>query len=64
MVPFQNYKTFCPYLVGSYDRVGEELGRYLTAGCRTIILDVPPTESEMEHVRLSIEAAERTVLSR
>jgi alkanesulfonate monooxygenase len=63
MVPFQNYKTFCPYLVGSYDRVGEELGRYLVGGCRTIILDVPPSESEMRHVRLSIEAAERTLLS-
>jgi alkanesulfonate monooxygenase len=64
MIPFQNYKTFCPYLVGSYDRVGEELARYLTAGCRTIILDVPPTESEMRHVELSIEAAERVLLTR
>jgi alkanesulfonate monooxygenase len=64
MVPFQNYKTFCPYLVGSYDRVGEELGRYLTAGCGTIILDVPPTQSEMRHVRLSVEAAEKVLLSR
>jgi alkanesulfonate monooxygenase len=63
MLPFQNYKTFCPYLVGSYDRVGEELGRYLVAGCRTIILDVPPSENEMRHIRLSIEAAERTLLS-
>lgn len=62
MVPFQNYKTFCPYLVGSYERVGEELGRYLTAGCRTIILDVPPDQSEMGHVRLSIEAAARAPL--
>lgn len=64
MVPFQNYKTFCPYLVGSYDRVGKELGRYLTAGCRSIILDVPPTQGEMGHIRLSIEAAERALLTR
>lgn len=64
MIPFHNYKTFCPYLVGSYDRVGEELGRYLAAGCRTIILDVPPDESELEHVRLSIAAAERVLLTR
>jgi alkanesulfonate monooxygenase len=64
MVPFQNYKTFCPYLVGSYDRMGEELGRYLVAGCGTIILDGPPTESEMRHITLSIEAAQRTLLSR
>jgi alkanesulfonate monooxygenase len=63
MVPFQNYKTFCPYLVGNYDRVGEELRRYLEAGCRTIILDVPPNPSEMGHVSRSIAAAERALLS-
>jgi alkanesulfonate monooxygenase len=64
MVPFQNYKTFCPYLVGSYDRVGEELGRYLAAGCRTIILDVPPDAGEMQHVRLAIAAAEKVGVTR
>jgi alkanesulfonate monooxygenase len=64
MVPFQNYKTFCPYLVGSYDRVGEELGRYLASGCRAIILDVPPNALEMHHVSLSIAAAEKAVLGR
>jgi alkanesulfonate monooxygenase len=64
MVPFQNYKTFCPYLVGSYERVGEELGRYLASGCRAIILDVPPSAGEMQHVRLSIAAAEKALLSR
>ena len=64
MVPFQNYKTFCPYLVGSYARVGEEIGRYLAAGCRAIILDVPPNADEMQHVRRSVAAAERVSLSR
>jgi alkanesulfonate monooxygenase len=64
MVPFQNYKTFCPYLVGSYERVGEELGRYLASGCRAIILDVPPNATEMRHVALSIAAGEKAVVSR
>jgi alkanesulfonate monooxygenase len=64
MVPFQNYKTFCPYLVGSYTRVGEEIGRYLAAGSRTIILDVPPSADEMRHVRTSVAAAERVLQSR
>jgi alkanesulfonate monooxygenase len=64
MVPFQNYKTFCPYLVGSYERVGEELGRYISAGCGTVILDVPPNETEMQHIRLSIAAAEKALLVR
>ena len=30
--PFQNYQTFCPYLVGSYDRVGAEVARYVDRG--------------------------------
>jgi alkanesulfonate monooxygenase len=64
MVPFQNYKTFCPYLVGSYERVGEELGRYLASGCRALILDVPPNATEMHHVALSIAAGEKAGLSR
>jgi alkanesulfonate monooxygenase len=64
MVPFQNYKTFCPYLVGSYTRVGEEIGRYLAAGSRTIILDVPPSGDEMRHIRTSVAAAERVLQSR
>jgi alkanesulfonate monooxygenase len=63
MVPFQNYKTFCPYLVGSYEQVGEELGRYLSTGCRAIILDVPPTQTELCHVRRSISAGQKAVLS-
>jgi alkanesulfonate monooxygenase len=62
MVPFQNYKTFCPYLVGSYERVGEELRRYLSAGCTHIILDVPAAEEEFEHIHLALAAASETVL--
>ena len=47
--PFENYKTFCPYLVGSYDRVGRELGRYLEAGFTTFILDIPTSRNELDH---------------
>jgi alkanesulfonate monooxygenase len=63
MVPFQNYKTFCPYIVGSYERVGEEVGRYLAAGCRAIILDVPAAQDELQHVRRSLAAARKVGLS-
>jgi alkanesulfonate monooxygenase len=62
MVPFQNYKTFCPYLVGNYDQVGEELRRYFASGCRTVILDVPPNDTEMLHVTRAIAAAEKAVV--
>lgn len=49
LVPFQNYKTMCPYLVGSYVRVGNELARYAGIGYRTFILDIPPSEEELHH---------------
>jgi alkanesulfonate monooxygenase len=48
--PMQNYKTFCPYLVGSYSRVALELGRYFALGFRTFILDIPPSRDELAHV--------------
>ena len=50
MLPFENYRTFCPYLVGSYDRVAEEVARYFTVGYRTLILDILPSADEMEHI--------------
>ncbi|TLY21983.1 MAG: LLM class flavin-dependent oxidoreductase [Nitrospirae bacterium] len=50
LVPFQNYKTMCPYLVGSYDCVAEELARYIAAGYRTFILDIPPNVEELNHI--------------
>src|SRR6266568_5306509 len=57
MVPFENYKTFCPYLVGSYDRVAEEIARYVGVGYRTIILDVPASADELEHIGVVCERA-------
>jgi alkanesulfonate monooxygenase len=47
--PFQNYKTFCPYLVGSYEQTGHELSKYYAKGYQTIILDIPPKREELEH---------------
>ena len=60
MVPFENYKTFCPYLVGSYDRVAEEVARYIGVGYRTFILDIPASPEELRHIGVVYErAAER-----
>jgi alkanesulfonate monooxygenase len=57
MVPFENYKTFCPYLVGSYDRVAEEIARYIRLGCRTVILDIVPGERDLAHAAVTLERA-------
>lgn len=57
LVPFQNYKAICPFLVGSYDRVAEEVARYVDAGYRTFILDVPASTEEMQHIGTVFERA-------
>ena len=57
LVPFQNYKAICPFLVGSYNRVADEVARYVEAGYRTFILDVPASAEEMEHVGAVFERA-------
>jgi len=57
--PFENYKTFCPYLVGSYDQVAEELARYIALGYMTYILDVPPSEEELHHVNIVFDRASK-----
>lgn len=57
--PFENYKTFCPYLVGSYTTVAIELARYMELGFETFILDIPPDEEELQHAALAFEHASR-----
>jgi alkanesulfonate monooxygenase len=60
--PFENYATFCPYLVGSYEVVAAELQRYMTLGFRAFILDIPPSEEELHHTGVAFDRA-RAALS-
>jgi alkanesulfonate monooxygenase len=57
--PFESYKTFCPYLVGSYERVAEELAKYIGVGYETFVLDIPPSEEELRHTSVVFERATR-----
>jgi alkanesulfonate monooxygenase len=57
LVPFHNYKTFCPYLVGSYSQVASSLAHYMALGTKTFILDVPPSEEELACSCLALERA-------
>ena len=61
MWPFENYQTFCPYLVGSYEEVAEEVSRYIRCGYQTFILDIPPAREELTHVKIVFDLASRTV---
>ena len=49
--PLKNYKTFCPYLVGSYDEVASYVARYRALGYGTLILDVPQDEDDLIHTQ-------------
>ena len=61
--PFQNYKTNCPYLVGSHEQVAEELGRYIAAGYKTYILDIPASKEELEHIGVVFKLASQRIVS-
>jgi alkanesulfonate monooxygenase len=60
--PFQNYRTFCPYLVGSYENVADEIARYLALGYRTFVLDIPPNEEELRCIGRVFDLAQQQVL--
>jgi alkanesulfonate monooxygenase len=54
--PFENYKTSCPSLAGSYDVVADEIARYLGFG---VILDIPPSEDDLRRAAVVFERARR-----
>jgi len=55
--PFGSLKSFCPYLVGSYDEVASYLTAYLRGGVRLIILDAPREEQDLQHASHVIQRA-------
>jgi alkanesulfonate monooxygenase len=57
LVPFRNYHTYCPYLVGSYGEVCEALEKYLSGGVRAFILDEPQGPDDLRHALLAIQRA-------
>lgn len=57
LVPFENYQTFCPYLVGDLDEVATVLRGYLGAGIGTFILDVPAHPEDLPHTAAAFTRA-------
>ena len=58
--PFENYKTFCPYLVGSHEEVAGEVGKYMRQGYETFILDIPAAKEELEHIGVVFSKAHKS----
>ncbi|HTW72523.1 MAG TPA: LLM class flavin-dependent oxidoreductase, partial [Acetobacteraceae bacterium] len=46
--PFEEHRTFCPYLVGDFVTVAKEIARYLALGHRSFILDIPTDADDVE----------------
>lgn len=46
--PFENYHTFCPYLVGDFECVTDALVTYMKAGYFTYILDIPADVNDLQ----------------
>ena len=57
--PFENYQSNCPYLVGSYANVTNELSRYIELGYRTFILDIPASAEDLEHIGMVLQGTVR-----
>jgi len=55
--PFHYAKTNCPYLVGNYRQVAEQLSIYIGHGYKTYILDIPPSREELEHIGIVFDQA-------
>jgi alkanesulfonate monooxygenase len=61
--PFQNYSTFCPYLVGSYDTVSGLVAHYMAVGARTFVLDIPPSAEELQHIGIVFDLSKKRVMA-
>jgi alkanesulfonate monooxygenase len=64
LYPFRAYRTFAPYLVGSYDEVGELFARYRELGARTVILDHLPDPEELHHALTALKRSDPAVSAR
>jgi alkanesulfonate monooxygenase len=63
MVPFENYKTMCPYLVGSHAEVAAALSQYVRVGFQTFILDEPEGEEDLTNASFAFELATRRAVA-
>ena len=57
MIPFENYKTMCPYLVGSHEDVAGVLSQYVRRGFHTFIVDEPEKEEDLANARFAFDLA-------
>ncbi|MBT9386248.1 LLM class flavin-dependent oxidoreductase [Pseudooceanicola sp. CBS1P-1] len=55
--PIRNYRTFCPYFVGSHGEVADLICGYDQLGYTTLILDVPESRADLEEAVRAVRLA-------
>jgi alkanesulfonate monooxygenase len=56
--PFEQHRTFCPYLVGDFATVAKEIARYLGLGYTSFILDIPVDADDLETAAVVFRTAQ------
>jgi alkanesulfonate monooxygenase len=59
--PFEQHRTFCPYLVGDFTTVAHEIARYLALGHATFILDIPLDAEDLEMAAIVFRMAQEQI---
>ena len=59
--PFEQHRTFCPYLVGDFTTVAKEIARYLALGHATFILDIPVDAEDLETAAIVFRMAQEQI---
>ena len=62
--PFEQHKTFCPYLVGDFATVAAEIARYLAIGHTSFILDIPSIANDLDTAAIVFQMARDLVNAR
>lgn len=57
MDPFKNFKSDCPYYIGSHDQIADILVYYINTGVKSFILDIPPIEEEYMNINMAFQIA-------
>jgi alkanesulfonate monooxygenase len=57
LAPFRNFKADCPYIVGSYDLVGEVLASLVIGGIEMFVLNISVDEEEFVHIQRAFKLA-------
>jgi alkanesulfonate monooxygenase len=63
MAAFANFKSDCPYHVGSYEEIAKIIVKYVINGTTTLVIEVPEGEVEFEHISRVFQLAKAELIT-